>query len=455
MSKRDFLVSIDLHKNQLLQAVLQNLATAPSTTDAVSGQLYYNTVDSKPYYFNGTNWIDFYGGIEQIVADNGLSFASPTTTGTESAVHLQVNVDDSSLTIINDALQIKDGGVITSKLANNNVTLGKVQQVAALRLLGNTTNGVSNVFEVPIVTTLSPFNTDIPTSKAVQDAISSAITGLGSLVGDYTPTTTADYPTVGTGLAAITNPVLNEQFTSIYDTPVQLAHTNLDSAQPITVKTSGATQIFTPGTDYTINNATGTITVLSTGLMVNGTVYYIDYNYLTNKIVKGNYWYITGVVATTKDKIGTYTVNNGDVLYAKVDDPGSTNTNWFVVESNRGQATETVLGVAKVATSTEVFAETNDTSFITPLKLASALANLGGLFNSHKEEYMIIGDGTTKSWAIAHSTFTSDYVTIQVIDVTTKLTVEMQEEITSTTVITLGTNVAPASGYTYRVTIIG
>ena len=68
MSKK-FLVDIDLNGNELQNAVVQNLASAPENPK--EGQHYYDTVSKAEYYWNGTAWINaagdytFKNGVEQ------------------------------------------------------------------------------------------------------------------------------------------------------------------------------------------------------------------------------------------------------------------------------------------------------------------------------------------------------------------------------------------------------
>ena len=61
-----FATNIDLMLNELQNAKLQPLATAPSSP--VAGQIYFNTTAKKPYIFSGTAWIDM-----------GFTYTHPST----------------------------------------------------------------------------------------------------------------------------------------------------------------------------------------------------------------------------------------------------------------------------------------------------------------------------------------------------------------------------------------
>lgn len=64
MAKK-FLVSIDLNKNEILNAAIQNLASAPASP--VTGQIYFDTTDGVPYVWDGSAWVDFGGDITNVV----------------------------------------------------------------------------------------------------------------------------------------------------------------------------------------------------------------------------------------------------------------------------------------------------------------------------------------------------------------------------------------------------
>ena len=68
----NFLVNLNLNRNELQNAVIQPLATAPG--NAVQGQIYYNTVDKVLYQYDGTQW-------KQIGTTYVLPIATSSTLG--------------------------------------------------------------------------------------------------------------------------------------------------------------------------------------------------------------------------------------------------------------------------------------------------------------------------------------------------------------------------------------
>ena len=96
-----YLNSLNLGKNELQNARIQNLATAPSSP--VEGQIYYNTGDNEMYYYDGTAWQSMAGDITSVTAGAGL-----TGGGTDGAV----------------TLSISSGAIINAMLVNSSLTVG-------------------------------------------------------------------------------------------------------------------------------------------------------------------------------------------------------------------------------------------------------------------------------------------------------------------------------------------
>lgn len=78
--------------------------------------------------------------------------------------------------------------------------------------------------------------------------------------------------------------IYDEQFTTGAALPdtVQLAHTSIVSNSETVTSQDGQT-VYVPGVDYTMDYASGTITVLDTGSMQPGTTYLIDYEYVVHE----------------------------------------------------------------------------------------------------------------------------------------------------------------------------
>ena len=89
LSGIDLSGSLDLNKNELRNAVMHSLGTAPS--NPVEGQMYWHSTDKKLYIYDATNtaWADVTGDITSVASGTGVSISGGSGgTATVSLSHL-------------------------------------------------------------------------------------------------------------------------------------------------------------------------------------------------------------------------------------------------------------------------------------------------------------------------------------------------------------------------------
>lgn len=339
MAKRKWVVDLDLGQNELQNAVIQNLASAPSNPKA--GQHYFNTTDDTEYVYDGTQWINalsqgdytFQNGIEEIT---GRKVQIKTGTSTNATV----TADSTGLSV---------------SVADASTSAKGVIEIATDSEASTGTSEVLAVNPKQLATKVNKLTT-------------------GPSAGTYTKVTVnADgLVTTGTTLAASDIPDISATYIAVTQKGVANGVASLDGDGK--VPTSQLPSYVDDVVDtYIVSGATP----LSAGWLS-----------LTD-----------GGSALTPETGKIYVVlTDGQYKNKTYRWSGST---YIEISEAPGQATESTAGIAAIATQAECTTGTNDTKIVTPLKMATYTSGMAKTF--HASNPALTASGGVCTWSITNT----------------------------------------------------
>jgi hypothetical protein len=203
---RQFLIDIDLKQNELRNAVIHNLGTAPLSGKA--GQVYYNTALNQLYFHNGTGWqsagqisITLGGDLSGTASTNSAGEITLNATiepnsvalGTDTSgnyvatlsstdSHLTISnsgTETAAVTIVTNATALNTASAIVARNSNGDFAAGTITANLTGNVTGNLTGDIKNTDGTTILdsgnsNTRAVFTGDVSGNASTADKILTA-----------------------------------------------------------------------------------------------------------------------------------------------------------------------------------------------------------------------------------------------------------------------------------------
>lgn len=334
----DFLNNLDLKQNELRNAVVQKLATAPAAP--VDGQVYYNTGNDILWLRSGGAWVDL--------------TSQGDITGITSG-----NTDQ--LTIASGTGPIPEISVVTGAIAAGNNNLATAQQI--VDYVGSISSGVVSVgsgsaatisiggtASAPTVAATTAAIADGGAALATADQIHTFVTGFGysTTVGTVTGAT-AGAGIVLTGTTTV-NPTISVRYTGASNFIESAEVADTVTKNDVIALSNSEEDVKKTALENIPMAALAAVKTYVDTAVAGASSFQGGYNAGTNDpnleapgtgvVLQGFQWSVTndGLFFTEQ-------VRTGDLLIANIDNP-STLAHWTTVQSNVDLATSTVAGIA-------------------------------------------------------------------------------------------------------------